>query len=838
MKRTKKLLCVVIAVCMVLSMVLALAACDKEKDGYTYRTYTTALGNNWNPHTWETNADQSIMEQIGMGFLDTVMEKEGEYGWHYEMATAIEDITADASESDKTKWGIESGEVGRMWKITLNPNAKWENGDKITADDYVWSMQQLLDPDLQNYRANTYTANDFALVNAAEYKQQGTHWVAASSVLDYADYVSDTHDTLLTWKLSGKSGIAEKDKVMSALREVYDGNSSYGFSADMTAGAYMMRLDTITGGEIKKAGITEAQINALEGKTVAQIKADATLKATYDVLVAWDGEGDGGVFDFTIMQHTSPAVNFSNVGLYKNGEYEIVMVFAHSVSEFDFKIQCIGATWLVHKKTYQDSIEVISGVKTSKYGTSKETSMAYGPYKIESLQKDKQIVYTQNENWYGWEKERGDLGELVSYITLDGKKVRQYQTTKIVIDVMTDEAAKQAFLKGDLDDLSLTADDVPTYATSDRLTKVDETYTMRFFFNTSCVGALDEAGTNKNSIVLSNDNFRHAMSLAIDRAELAATATAGDKPAFALLNTLYYYNVSEDPSSVYRTSEWGMKTVVELYDTPYGPGQTYETLEEAYNAVTGYDLSKAKELMKLACDELVAAGKYEKGQPINIEVGFAKAALDAAAQKHQNLMNKYLNAAAEDSGFGTITLEYKGSIDDRYADTISGKYAIGYGAWGGAAFYPFKVMECYLDPDETDIHESGCFNPTTDKMTIEAFEYVDSEGNTQTFDTRELTWQQWCKSIKTGGEYDLADINLKLALLSRIEKAYIEMYYCIPLTGNCAVSLTGYKYNYATDTYNIMYDFGGLRLIKYNYSDFEWKDFVSKNAKNGVLSYE
>lgn len=835
MKKAKKLLCVVIAVCMVLSMVLTLVACNKEADGYTYHTYTAALGNNWNPHTWETNADQTIMEQIGIGFLDSVMEKEGEFGWHYEMATDIKDITGEATAADKTKWNIEEGQEGRMWKITLNPNAKWENGDKITADDYVWSMQQLLDPELQNYRANSYTENDFALVNAAEYRQQGTHWVAAASVMEYADYVPATHDSQLTWKLSGKSGIAEKDKVMSALRAMYDGNSTYGFSTDMTAGAYMMRLDSLTGGAIAGAGLTAEKINALEGKTVAEIKADATLKATYDVLIEWDGEGDGGVFDFAIMQHTSPAVDFANVGLYKTGEYEIVMVFSNSVSDFDFRIQCLGAPWIVHKKTYEDSIEVQSGVKTSKYGTSKETSMAYGPYKIESLQKDKQIVYTQNENWYGWEKERGELGELVSYITLDGKKVRQYQTTKIVIDVMTDEAAKQAFLKGDLDDLNLTADDAPSYATSDRLTKVDETYTMRFFFNTSCVGALDAAGTNTNSIVLSNETFRHAMSLAVNRAELASTATAGDKPAFALLNTLYYYNAAEDPSSIYRTSEWGMKTVVELYDVPYGPGQTYATLEDAYNAVTGYDLTKAKELMKTACEELVAAGKYTAGQEIKIEVGFSKAALDSAAQKHQSLMNKYLNAAAEGSGFGKITLEYKGSIDDRYADTISGKYAIGYGAWGGAAFYPFKCMEMYMEPDTTEIHESGSFNPKTEEMTLEPFEYTDSNGTKQTYPGATKTWERWSNDLKTDFT---ADINLRLALLSRIEKAYIEKYYCIPLTSNCSVSLTGYKYNNATETYNIMYGFGGLRLMKYNYSDKEWKDFVSQNAKNGVLSYE
>jgi len=33
-----------------------------------------------------------------------------------------------------------------------------------------------------------------------------------------------------------------------------------------------------------------------------------------------------------------------------------------------------------------------------------------------------------------------------------------------------------------------------------------------------------------------------------------------------------------------------------------------------------------------------------------------------------------------------------------------------------------------------------------------------------------------------------------------------------------------------------MYDFGGLRLMSYNYNDAEWSDFVK--SQGGTLSYE
>lgn len=803
----KKLLCLLIVLCLVVPTCVALTACNRDEGIYTYHSYATALGTNWNPHTWEMNADDSILQQTGLGFVDPIYYGEGEYHWQYEMATEIKDVTASASAADKEKWGVEAGETGRMWQIKLNPNAKWENGDLIKADDYVWSMKMLLDPELKNYRANSQYANDFEIVNAYNYYNQ--------------DKVGQTIPAAI-------SSLDEYNQLLASSESIYlDISTSWGITTADGSSLALITDET----KIRDEAVEEGK----DGDWISPKEVYEYFISNYGAAVVI---GQGWLYKDAVI----PAVTFDDVGLYKVDDYTIVYVCAKPVAEFDFMIMCQGATWLVHKKTYEDNIVTVGNTKTSKYGTSKETTMCYGPYRMESFQKDKQLVWVQNENWYGWEAERGEHGELVSHITLaDGKSHRQFQMTKYVIDVMTDEAAKQAFLKGDLDDLALAADDVPTYATSDRLSKVDETYTMRFFFNTGATEQLDQGNNNKNSVVLTNKNFRNAFSLAINRTELCNTATAGYKPAFSLLNTLYYYNVAEDPTSIYRTSEWGMKTVVELNGIEYGADKQYKTLEEAYNAVTGYDLTKAKQLMKTACEELVAANKYTAGQEIKIQVAYSKPALDSAAQKHQALMNQYLNAAAEGSGFGTITLEYVGNLEDRYADVTDGKYAIGHGAWGGAAFYPFKMFECYLEPDEVSggIHESGCFDPKTESLTIDAFEYIDSNGATKTFAGKTLTWENWSKFLKNAaiGSDTIDDINLRLALLSRLEKGYIEQYYCIPLAATTIVSLTGYKTENITETYNIMYGFGGIRFTSFNYTDAEWTKFVKDNAKNGVLAY-
>mgnify|MGYP003314430948 CR=1 FL=1 len=74
--------------------------------------------------------------------------------------------------------------------------------------------------------------------------------------------------------------------------------------------------------------------------------------------------------------------------------------------------------------------------------------------------------------------------------------------------------------------------------------------------------------------------------------------------------------------------------------------------------------------------------------------------------------------AAAEAGFGQITLVAVGSINDRYAAVPAGDYAIGYGAWGGAAFYPFNAMRCYTDETYAGtIHESCGWDPT--KATID-----------------------------------------------------------------------------------------------------------------------
>lgn len=822
----KKSIALLLALVMVLGM---MTACSGGKPAavagnFTMNSYTTALGNNWNPHTWETNADQSMLGYLSEGFVDLSIKdsENGIYQWVYGMAESIEDVTASAQD-DLTKYAVTLPEgktaadvtSGYVYEIKLNQAAKWQDGTPINADTYIYSMQQLLAPEMHNYRANLYIAGESAVAGGYEYYNSGapiySAMVPAYGEGEEADYSFDldagiaagtvyvgvTSDAMTLYNMSLATLNADYGIGLDAeIAELNNAANAYGYTKVTADNVETVKtvVNTILSGLF---GITE----------------EADL-ANYLMEALFVNNGEKG-----------EVKSYDTVGCYKVDDYTIRYVCQTAIEKNYFLTSCTD-TWLVHEATYEAGKDASGELTTTNYGTTIETSISYGPYKMESFQADKQVVFVQNENWYGWE-DAGD-GKLVSYTNfeVDGEIRQQYQTTRIVINVMDEAGAKQAFLKGEIDSWSPSAEELTAYATSDQLYKVDETYTMSFFFNTGidALKEMDNSKGNKNSVVLSNDNFRKGFSLAIDRAEFV-TATPGYKAAYEIMNTLYFYDVYNDPNSSYRSSDEAMQAICNLYGVEYGEGKAYADLKTAYKSITGYNLTEAKTLMKTACDELVAAGLYTAGDDINIRIGWAKAALESADNNQIALMNKYINAAAEGSGFGKITLEGIGNINDRYGDVPKGEYAIGYGAWGGAAFYPFRNFQVYCDPDQYALNETGCWDPTTETLTLN----VNGEEVT-------MTWQEWSNALIGTGKYTDADFKTKLQITASMEELYLKKYYRIPLCDTTICELLSYKTSYYTEEYNVMYNFGGMRLMSYNYTDEEWTAFVAEQG--GTLSYE
>ncbi len=765
---------------------------------YTYNSYAISLGSNWNPHAWETNGDQSILSYLTSPFvtMEALDTEEGLYQWVGEMATAIKDVTAQKQDL-LTKYNVtlpegktaEEVESGYVFEFTLNPNAKWEDGTVINADSYVYSMQQLLSPDMKNYRANLYISGESAIAGGFNYyysKDEGFYNGYTTKYASLADAMAAEDVYINVWDFWGAKGYTDAEGNACPQWVSVKDETVYGESVgDAFSGAALLQG---YGAYLEVGGGYEAYA----GIYVVNENVGAT----------WDG-----------------------VGLVKTGDYSFLYVCDTAI-DFNYFLTSCTDTWLVHEGLYEAGKKEVGGLIVTDYMTSLATSISYGTYKMTVFEDNKQVVYVQNENWYGFEKTSD--GKLVSYtqFTVDDKYLQQYITTKIVIDVMTEDVAKQKFLKGELMAYSPTAAELNEYKLSERLQVVDETYTMSFFFHTNLdnLKALDASGKNAYSVVLNNYNFRKAMSFAIDRADFV-TATQAWTPAYSLMNHLYHYDIYNDPASSYRKSEEAMQAIVNLYGVEYGEGKLYETLEDAYDSITGYNLTEAKALMTKACDELVAAGLYTKGSAIKIQIGWAKGSLTEDDTKQCELIQKYLNAAVEGSGFGTITLEPLGNINDRYGDTAAGLYAIGYGAWGGAAFYPFRNFQVYTDPTQYSINEAGCWDPTTETLTLTV------EGEEVT-----MTWQAWGNSMIGTGAYANADNKVKLAITAQMEEAFLAKFYRIPLAVTTVCTLSSYKVEDYTDEYNIMYGFGGFRIMDYNYNDAEWAAYVAEQG--GELNYK
>lgn len=828
MKNTmKRVLSVVLALAM---LVVLLAGCKKPEDtkkvaktgNFTYYTYTSALGNNWNPHTWETNADDSVNGYITSPFVSLSIKDSVNqiYQWVYDMATYVKDVTAE-NKADLTKYGCTLPEgktaddidAGYVYEIGLEPNAKWEDGTPINADSYIYSMKMLLDPEMKNYRANLYYAGESAVAGGDKFYYQGD--IAYIDNYDGENYTYTVEDLV-----KGDDGVyaaADGTKVFITIGDALTWLGGYNLATYV--GAYGDVYFGMDGYAVLEAACDD------DGRVAITDETLAALTTTIGTVPDW-GEDETCCPSYFVWQKAFPSgVDYdATVGCYKVDDYTIRYVNQARI-DINYFLTSLTSTWLVYGPLYEAGFDTTGTLKTTNYGTSMETSMSYGPYKFESFEADKQMVFVQNENWYGWEKD-GDY--LVSWTNfeVDGEIRQQYQTTKYVIDVMENDAAKNAFLKGDIMDWTPEESDLVAYSSSDRLYKVDETYTESFFFNTNVdmLKEMDNSKGNTNSVVLSNDNFRWGMSYAIDRAEYV-TATAGWKPAYSLMNSLYYYNVYEDPNSIYRSSDEAMSAICKLYNVEYGEGTPYATLKDAYKSINGYNLTLAKDYMKKACDELVAAGLYTAGEDIYVRIGWAKGNVETSDSKCLALLNKFVNAALEGSGFGKITFEAVGNIASRYAAVPAGEYAIGYGAWGGAAFYPFRNFQVYCDPDQYDINEAADWDPTSETLTIN----IDGKDVTN-------SWQTWSQCMVGTGAYADADFATKLAITATMEYEYLKKIYRIPLATTTSCFMMSYKTNYYTEDYNIMYDFGGARLMSYNYTDEQWADFVAANP-NGI-SYE
>ncbi len=177
MKKSKMLLAVLLA--LVLSMSVILTACKPEEEPagtgeYTYRMGPSDLPTAWNIQTYESNSATYILDYTtdGLYAFDYNEDKTG-YEIVPSMASAF---PTDVTSQYVGQYGVKAGDENKVYSIPLKSNLKYDNGDPITAQSFVTSMQHLLNPEAANFRAdNVYASGDLKIYGAELYLKQGKY---------------------------------------------------------------------------------------------------------------------------------------------------------------------------------------------------------------------------------------------------------------------------------------------------------------------------------------------------------------------------------------------------------------------------------------------------------------------------------------------------------------------------------------------------------------------------------------------------------------------------------------------------------------------------------------
>ena len=837
----------VLAVTLSAAMVFSLAACNKSDsngtttttagttaegttdegttnapvaDGATY-TYNYALVDfptNWNMHTYQTEIDTDILNYITEGFYEFDYNDTLD-GYKMVPAMAVsepEDVTADYV----GQFGLEEGDVNRAWKITLRDDLCWEDGTPITAQDFVTSAELLLNPVAKNYRADMLYKGSMAVVGAKGYLYQGQHAYDTQVGTEYFDmdtaetdengtFIVDGHDVAFSLSDGAAWGAVLDDQYASnpdAFKDA-DGTDLY------EALKALANEDGWIPANVDTAAMLSTIIAHLHGAAdTAEYQAQAGDYATKQ---EWQ--------EFCYYGTSYPETDMSTVGVLAPSDTELVLVLEKELSGF-YLLYSLSSSWLVNEDLYKSCETVVDGVYQNSYCTSAETTISYGPYKLTSFQADKQFVL-----------ERNDLHHDVK----DGF----YQTTAIQCDCVPEAATRlEMFLNGELDTYGLTADDMETYQSSDYTYYTSTPSTFYIALNPT-MSALEaeqaNLGAGYNKTILTVKEFRQALCYALDRKSFALATAPTNNAAFSLYSDLIIANPETGES--YRSGEAAKKVLVDFWglSDEVGSGKMYETMDDAIESVTGYNLALAQEKFDEAYDIAVAQGLMNEGDKVQIKIGLPNSTSNFYSKGYEFLVNCYTEAVVGTKLEGKLEFTMDDTLGNGFGNALRANQVdmlFGVG-WNGSALDPYNLMEAYTSED---YRYNRCWDTTAEMLTVElnGVEYTASVwdwneaimGEEITVTAADGTTSTFRAGVSDDNQEE------RYLVLCALEGAVLETYEMIPMIDNSTAALKSMQVEFYTEEY--VYGVGrhgDFKYLTYDYSDAEWTDFVA--SQGGQLNY-
>lgn len=815
-----------------------------EADTYTYQDSVSVMATNWNPHTYQTTDDAypvntadiriGLYELIFNDELHPVEGKEPFTGYVVlpEMAASLPVDVTEQVKAEHPEFGIpEDMTSGYAYTIDLNPDACWEDGTPINADTYVYSMQKLLDPKLLNYRAVDYYGQNFSIAGAEEYANAGR-------TVDLDNYAMSGY-TLedLTLGEDGQYVSPEGSPMFVGV--------NFDLSWTAQSGGTLQELVEGYGDQYFNMERWEELVALADENGLAPLTEDS-----YAMLVsvistdAWM-EDESNAPCYFVERKTYPEVDYSTVGLYKSGDYQITLVLDKALAGFNLYYS-LTSNWIVKEDLYESCLTSSTGadgveVWSSTYNTSVETTSSYGPYKLVEFQTDKFMRYEKNENWYGWTDGKHEYVD-----PNDGQTYPMYQTTAIECEVVEEAATRKLmFLRGELMGYGLGSEDFDTYRSSEYCyaTPVETIFFLILNGYLEAIQSREAAAdfdkTQYDLETMTVLEFRKAVALTYDKDLFAATVSPARSGAYGIIGNAYVWDV--ETGALYRDTDQAKQALCNAYSVDVSE---YASLDEAAASITGYDPEQAKVFYGEAFTKALEAGYItdEDGDGISDQTVRIEYCIsvdnDFMTQTIDYLNEKMAEVTAGTPFEGKVqfvkSAPYGNEWSDRIREGLSDTVLAG---WQGSALNPFSLTDQYVNP--AYMYDANWFDATTVDMTLELT--VDGEARSITMNLREWSDALNGAAVTTedGNTYNfgdgMADPQDRLTILAAIETQILGTYNYLPMLQDGSMALLSQQVYYVVEEYNPILGRGGIQYLRYNYDDAEWAAYVAENG--GELTY-
>lgn len=817
-----------------------------EDDGktYTYHSWTTVLPAAWNVQTYENNEATTILNYTSDSLYS--YEFTEDFSTFLIVPSMASDYATDVTSQYVGKYGIEAGDVNKAWSIPLKQNLKFDNGDSITANTFVESIKLLLNPKAQNGRADDFYMGTFKPYNAENYLKQGAYGVSEFVSAAYGDdeYVDPA---LFSTDEEGHLQHEGKDIVCDINSAGNWGSNSWaGYGFDDSIPQYANLL----------AAADENGRVKLTAELLKDFQDMIAMLHGYDDVEAY--AADGGDYAYQEFEEAAffgmmyPELDWSEVGVFAPSDYELVIVIQDPMEDNYYLRSALASSFfMVHPDLYTQCIDESTGVYTNTYGTSLDTYVGFGPYKLTEFVEGSYVRFERNLNWHGY---------------ADGEYLEgTYMADGVRIQLLEGEAstatAHEMFLKGELDSFGLsTPEYINEYLSSEYTVFTDSESTwllvmnpdMANFERTQAVAEPMLNNSNKvNKTVMTLPDFRKALSYALDRQDFILATVPSMKPAPYVLSKVLV--ADPDTMKTYRSYDVAKDAVLSFWglSDDWGDGKEYADRDEAIDSITGYDPEGAKVLFDAAYDEAVEQGLLSEEDiaggnwEVQVLVGLPSES-KAYVNGGEYLQTAWTNAVQGTKFENHLSVKLTDPLGSTWSQELKNNgnidvlFLVG---WGGDPMDPYGLFGCTVDPqlqydtftDKTNITYDVEINGKTLRASYFAWIHDALNGQTITAQVIGADGNPTGETVDiSAGSSDPAEV--RVAITAAGEEAIMNLANLFPLCSDASASLHGMRIEYVTYDYDLMMGFGGITWNKFLMDDDEFAQYVA--SQGGTLNYK